>query len=201
METAMTETPKIPSVPHGTLRTQIMTEFRRAPDGLDPDDVYAYIVQLQARIDFLEGQLREISNAALLDTVLKQAVEIRRQALEAAERAWMDIVQAACAEAAHRREVAMRDARRLLDDTGAEIRGIHDRLLASTPADTPAAHHRSQPPDPVPLRATSVDRDRPGQPETVGRPTPIHQGSSVDATRLDGSEIEPLFRVPTWIEE
>ena len=58
-----------------------MTEIRRAPDGLDPDDVYAYVVRLQARIDFLEGQVRELKSAALLDEMLKQAAEIRRQAL------------------------------------------------------------------------------------------------------------------------
>src|SRR3954454_17328887 len=143
----MIDTPEAPSDPRGTLRARIMTEFRRAPDGLDPDDVYAYVVRLQGRIDFLEGQVRELSSSALLDEMLKQAAEIRRQALEAAERSWVDIVQAAREEAARRQQEAMREARQLLDDACAQIRGIHDRLQAPTLADAPVVDHRSPDPD------------------------------------------------------
>jgi hypothetical protein len=196
----MTDTPEIPRAPHGTLRTRIMTEFRRAPDGLDPDDVYAYIVRLQDRIDFLEGQVREASNVGSLDATVRQAAEIRRQALEAAERAWSDIVRAADAEAARRRGEAMLEAGRLLDYACAEIRGIHERLHAPIPADTPAAHRNLHSSDSATHRKHPDARKRPHLVDVDPRATTVDRASSVDPSSPGSAEVEPPFRLPSWIE-
>ena len=90
---------------------------------------------------FSKARCAKPSNVALLDAVLKQAADIRRQALASAEQAWLDIVEAAQIEAARQQAEAIREAGRLLDDACAEIRSIHERLQPPTPT-TPLATHR-----------------------------------------------------------
>jgi hypothetical protein len=197
-EAMMTRNAETPAERGGTLRTCIMNEFRRASDGLDPDDVYAYIVRLQARIDFLEGHVREVSNAAILDATLRQAAEIRRQALEAAERAWTEIIQAAQEEAARRRDEAARDAQRLLEEACAEIRIIHDRLRAPAPTETPAPGLHPHGRDSGGHRTASGHQERPLGANGV---LTTRQDRSIDATRTDGADADPPFRLPAWIEE
>lgn len=196
----MTDTPKTPRAPHKTLRARIMTELRRAPDGLDPDDVYALVVRLQARIDFLEGQSRQMSNAALLDVALKQAAEIRRQALDAAERAWTEIVQDACEEAARRREEARRDVGRLLDDTCTEIRALHDRLQVSSSAPIAAPHATLHGPDRNTHREDAHGQHRPGPANTAQRSSPMRRDSLAEPSLGGTAEPEPSFRLPSWLE-
>lgn len=200
LEAVVTNTPEMAGDPRSTLRTRIMTELRRAPNGLDPDDVYAYVVRLQARIDFLERQVRECSNAVLLDATLKQAAEIRRQALEAAERAWTEIVQAACEEAARQREEALRDAARLLDDACAEIRDIHDRLQVPAPAPISAAHEILHGADRR-HRAQTGDCDRPGSLNAGAHLESMRRDSVVASSPAGTPEDARPFLLPSWIEE
>jgi hypothetical protein len=183
----------------GTLRARMMNTFRRAPDGLDPDDVYAYIVRLQARIDFLEAHVRDASNPAILDAALRQAADIRRQALEGAERAWSEIVHAADAEVARRRDEASQSARRLLAEACAEILVVHDRLRTSLSNDKSGPSLFRTGEDSPPSR-TAFDR-RTG-PVPAGDDVPTTSPSAlINGSRPDAGDAEPPFHLPAWIRE
>ena len=122
----------------GVPQESFLANFTRVPSGLDPSQVYSHVLKLSARIEHLEAQARKTSAPVILESALREAVELRTQASQAAERAYDEIVEGASREADRIKEEAGRRAEEIVAEARASLEDTRrqaDELLAEARAE------------------------------------------------------------------